>query len=100
MPAERDDIDPEKVQYLSSIGCTIKEIADYYDCGISLIKAKFGRFLTKGKVDRNKRLRDYQWQAAEKGNVTMQIWLGKQYLGQGEYGANDSEEEQSPFTEG
>jgi len=27
-------------------------------------------------------LRRYQWNSAEKGNVTMQIWLGKQYLGQ------------------
>jgi len=23
-----------------------------------------------------------QWKSAEKGNVTMQIWLGKQILGQ------------------
>lgn len=28
------------------------------------------------------KLRQYQWKNAEKGNVAMQIWLGKQYLGQ------------------
>lgn len=28
------------------------------------------------------KLRTYQWRSAEQGNVTMQIWLGKQYLGQ------------------
>lgn len=28
------------------------------------------------------KLRKLQWQAAEAGNVTMQIWLGKQMLGQ------------------
>ena len=28
------------------------------------------------------RLRELQWDSAVKGNVTMQIWLGKQYLGQ------------------
>ena len=27
-------------------------------------------------------LRRMQWKTAQKGNVTMQIWLGKQYLGQ------------------
>jgi transcriptional regulator with XRE-family HTH domain len=27
-------------------------------------------------------LRRFQWKAAENGNATMQIWLGKQYLGQ------------------
>ena len=29
-------------------------------------------------------LRRYQWAAAEKGNVGMMIWLGKQYLQQRE----------------
>jgi hypothetical protein len=29
-------------------------------------------------------LRRAQWKSAEGGNVTMQIWLGKQWLGQKE----------------
>ena len=100
MPAERTDIDPEKVEYLSSIGCTAQEIADFYGIVRSTLYEKFGHLLIKGKHTRNKRLREYQWQAAQKGNVTMQIWLGKQYLNQGEYGSNEGEDEKSPYTEG
>jgi hypothetical protein len=30
-----------------------------------------------------------QFEAASKGNVTMQIWLGKQYLGQTDHAINE-----------
>jgi hypothetical protein len=38
----------------------------------------YKRFSEDGK----KSLRRLQFDSARKGNVTMQIWLGKQYLGQ------------------
>jgi len=38
--------------------------------------------LTKGRAKGKMRLRQLQWQAAEKGNTSMLIFLGKQMLGQ------------------
>lgn len=36
----------------------------------------------KGKCKGKTSLRSWQWQSAKNGNVTMQIYLGKNYLGQ------------------
>ena len=62
-----------------------KEIADFYGCDESLIRHSYSEYLTKGKAEMKLRLRQLQWKSAEKGNVVMQIWLGKQMLGQTEY---------------
>jgi hypothetical protein len=45
----------------------------------------FAEYVTvKRAVLGKTRLRHMQWEAAEKGNVAMMIWLGKQHLGQAE----------------
>ena len=38
------------------------------------------------------KLRQMQWKSAERGNVPMQIWLGKQILGQSESPMGDDDE--------
>jgi len=78
------DIDPEKVEQLASYGCSNKEIAEFHGCHESLISKSYSRFITKGRASGKTRLRELQWTAAEEGNVTMMIWLGKQVLGQSE----------------
>ena len=78
------DIKGEEVQKLASYGCTNKEIADFYGCSADLIEKSYSEFTTKGRAQQKLRLRQLQWQSAEGGNVTMQIWLGKQILGQAE----------------
>ncbi len=78
------DIDPEQIRKLANYGCTNKEIADFYGCDESLIRHSYSEYLTKGKAEMKLRLRQLQWKSAEKGNVVMQIWLGKQMLGQSE----------------
>jgi len=40
------------------------------------------RIIEKGKDEGQSSLRRLQWKNAMGGNTTMQIWLGKQYLGQ------------------
>ena len=78
------DINGEEVQKLASYGCTNKEIADFYGCSADLIEKSYSEYLTKGRAEMKMRLRQLQWKSAEKGNVVMQIWLGKQILGQSE----------------
>ena len=45
-------------------------------------KDSFGNVYKKTSAAGKMSLRREQWRSAEKGNVTMQIWLGKQWLGQ------------------
>jgi len=79
-------IDYEIVRRMAAIHCTIREIASVVGVHYSTLNTRpefqkiFGEEYNKAK----ERLRKLQWDAAEKGNTTMLIWLGKQYLGQKE----------------
>jgi hypothetical protein len=78
------------IENACKIQCTGEEIASLlgidYDTMNSRIKETFGegfsdyikRFSLHGRTS----LRRLQWKAAESGNTTMLIWLGKQYLEQ------------------
>ena len=75
-------IDTTEVEKLASFGCTNIEIADFFGCSPDLLQKSYSVFLTKGRSKGKIRLRQLQWKTAESGNFTMQIWLGKQILGQ------------------
>lgn len=76
------DIDEEEVRKLAKLGATNVDIAGFYGCDEGTIRKRFSEMLTKGRAERRNTLREFQWKAAEDGNVTMLIWLGKQELGQ------------------
>ena len=76
------DIDTEEVQKLAKYGMTNVEIADFFGCDESLIRKSYSEYLTKGRAKMKLRLRQLQWDSAEKGNVAMLIFLGKNILGQ------------------
>ncbi len=71
-----------KVEQLASYGCTNKEIAQFFECDEATIRKRFSDNITKGRASGKIRLRQLQLEAAERGNVSMLIWLGKQVLGQ------------------
>ena len=75
-------IDPKQIQKLASLGCTNKEISEFFGCSADLLEKSYSEFLTKGRAEVKIRLRQLQWKSAEKGNVAMQIFLGKNKLGQ------------------
>ena len=76
------NIDTKQLEKLAAFGCTDTEIASFFGCSSDLIRKSYSENLTKGRDAGKIRLRKLQWNAAEKGNVTMLIWLGKQVLGQ------------------
>lgn len=76
------DINPLEVERLASVGCKTSEIAKLMGCSPDTIERNFAAFLTKGRENLKVSLRQWQLQAAKKGNVVMLIWLGKQYLEQ------------------
>lgn len=81
----KKDISIEKqVEKLASYGLTNKEIAEALGYDDSTLKRKFEKFLIKGKAGLKEKLKRKQIAVAMQGNVSMLIWLGKQYLDQSE----------------
>lgn len=72
----------EQIRYFASIGCTDEEIAEAAGLTRSTLQRRFGAALKEGRASLRTKLRKAQIAAALNGNVTMLIWLGKQYLGQ------------------
>ncbi|NQU19649.1 MAG: hypothetical protein HQ567_00090 [Candidatus Nealsonbacteria bacterium] len=75
-------IDAAVVEKLAARFSSKSEIARIVGCDPQTITNRFSEEFDKGRAEGKKCLREMQWKAAEKGNVTMLIFLGKQYLGQ------------------
>lgn len=90
-PAQ-DKINKSDFEKLCSMWCTLVEIAEFFDVSEDTVERwcketynetfadTYKKKSSKGKIA----LRRWQLKSAEKGNVTMQIWLGKQHLEQKE----------------
>lgn len=92
MGRHKKDIDWEVAEKAASLMCTGEEIAALckvsYDTLIRQIKEQgytdFADWFEERAAATRKSLRRKQLDTAFAGNATMQIWLGKQYLGQKE----------------
>lgn len=82
MARPRKQVDEEVIVRLARIGCTVAEIAAVTGCSKDTLERRFAASIEKGREQGRRSLRRMQWKAAKGGNVTMQIWLGKQLLGQ------------------
>jgi hypothetical protein len=77
-------IDLDLVRKLAQIQCTHAEIAATLDLSVDTLTRNedFAEVYKRGADAGKKSLRRMQFESAAKGNATMQIWLGKQYLHQ------------------
>ena len=82
MARPKIEIDAAELEKLASFGMTDREIADFFGVSQPTISRRFVSELTKGRSNLKKSLRRKQVEMALNGNVTMLIWIGKQYLGQ------------------
>jgi hypothetical protein len=84
----RKFVDLELVEKLAHIQCTYSEIAATLGISVDTLERNkdFAVTYKKGAEGGRKSLRRMQFESAHKGNVTMMIWLGKQYLGQSDHG--------------
>ena len=80
-------IDLELVEKLAHIQCTYSEIASTLSVSVDTLTRNrdFAATYKRGAESGRKSLRRMQFESANKGNIAMQIWLGKQYLGQSDY---------------
>ena len=76
-------LDEKTVYLLAEQGNTQEDIAAYYCTTRELIGRRFSHIIHQAQATMRMRLRQRQWTMAE-DNVAMQIWLGKQILGQKE----------------
>lgn len=79
----------ETIEKLSAIMCTDEEIASVLGMSVDTLlnnnnRDAFMEHKQIGQARGKMSLRRMQWATANKGNATMQIWLGKQHLGQTE----------------
>ena len=77
-------INYDKVEAMASVMATQLEIASVLGCDVRTLQRdeEFCRVYKNGQEKGKMSLRRFQYESAKKGNVTMQIWLGKQYLAQ------------------
>jgi hypothetical protein len=76
------NVDPDLVEKLASIGCSMKEMASACNCSVDTLERNFAEQIAKGRENGKTRLRRKQIEVALAGNVTMLIFLGKNMLGQ------------------
>ena len=77
------EIDVKVLRNLLEIQCTITECAHVLGVSTDTLQRNYKDVINQGKTMGKVTLRRAQWRnAIEKNNVTMQIWLGKQCLGQ------------------
>lgn len=82
MARPKKEIDENLVKELARIFCTMEEIAAVCKCSVDTLERRFADIIKEGQKVGKTSLRRWQYQAAEKGNTVMLIWLGKQHLGQ------------------
>jgi hypothetical protein len=92
-------VTPEDVYKLATIGCTDSEIARWFDIKEDTLKYNFAEILVKGRDDVKMALRRAQLKLALSGNAVMQIWLGKNLLGQSDNPTNSDANAPLPFVD-
>lgn len=86
----RFEINKNLFENLCEIQCTKEDICTVLGCNEKTLtrwckdtyKLSFYDIYKKKSETGKSSLRRLQWKSAKKGNATMLIWLGKQYLGQ------------------
>lgn len=76
------EIDKKEVEKLAGLGCTVEEIAEFLGVSKRTLERNFVAAINKGREHVKISLKKKQFDVAMKGNVSMLIWLGKNYLGQ------------------
>ena len=86
----RVEIDIDQLRNMVRIQCTAEECAGVFECSVDTLDRRlkeegyggFADFYKQHSDEGKASLRRAQWKAAQDGNPTMLVWLGKQMLGQ------------------
>lgn len=87
------------VYKLAAMGCTDREIANWFDMSESTLRYNFSSVMEKARVNLKQSLRQAQLKLALSGNAVMLIWLGKNILGQSDTPNNNDNNQILPYTD-
>jgi len=73
-------VPPDEVELMASIGCTDREIAEYFGVNDDTLRYNLKECMIKGRQQLKNSLRRAQLRVALDGNPTLLIWLGKNIL--------------------
>lgn len=76
------NLDREQIKRLASIMCTEEQIAAFCNVSVNVIRRHYSVEVQTGHDTGKIQLRQWQMEQAQKGNIDMLKWLGKQFLGQ------------------
>lgn len=77
----RKEINEEQLAQLAGLGCTLAEMASFFDCDVKTLTSNYSQVIKKGKDMGNISLRRDQRRLA-KNSASMAIFLGKNTLDQ------------------
>lgn len=97
--ARQKVVPPDDVYRLATMGCTDRDIAEWFDISESTLRYNFSSFLQRARSQLKQRLRQAQLKAAFDGNSALLIWLGKQYLDQREQPINTDDNRILPWSD-
>lgn len=99
LPVGRDKkvVPPGQVEELASLGCTDRDIANFFGIAENTLRYNFSDNLVKGREDLKVSLRRAQIKLALSGNAVMLIWLGKNLLGQSDNPTDSTENAPLPW---
>lgn len=90
-------VPPQEVEDLAQIGCSDRDIAEWFGITESTLRYNFSDFLIKGRGGLKQTLRRAQLQTALSGNATLLIWLGKNILLQSDNPTNTVDTKPLPW---
>lgn len=88
-----------EVEHLASLGCSDRDIAEYFGISESTLRYNLSAELIKGRHQLKCSLRQAQLRVALEGNPTMLVWLGKNILSQADQPVNQDNNRVLPFTD-
>lgn len=95
----RKVVPPDDVYKLAALGCTDKEICDFFGIQRDTLQYNFSEYITRAQADLKHRLRRAQIKLALEGNAVMLIWLGKNLLGQQDQPTNTDADKVLPWND-
>lgn len=101
-PIGRDKkiVPPEEVQKLAALGCSNRDIANFFGIEESNVSRHFAAFITKGREDLKIALRRAMLNnACQNNNAAVQIFLAKNMLGMSDSPTNTEDKKPLPWSD-
>lgn len=99
LPVGRDKkvIPPPQVEELASLGCTDRDIANFFGIAENTLRYNFSDYLIKGREELKISLRRSMLKTAHGGNAAVLIFLAKNLLGMSDSPQNSDDKQPLPW---